>query len=73
MFCLAYGGLAPCAALWLFFAAGEENTRQATDTATAQNVFPAFTMLKGKDVFLAMLVSILNAFSNDRIFTFLYY
>ena len=36
-----------------------------------RNPFAAFGILKDKNVFLAMLASMLNAFSNDRIFTFL--
>ena len=36
-----------------------------------RNPFAGFSILKNRDVFLAMLASMLNAFSNDRIFTFL--
>ena len=52
----------------------------ATDAATAapsaakptrRNPFAAFAILKNRAVLLAMLGSMLNAFSNDRIFTFL--
>lgn len=85
--CLAYGALALCAALWLYRARNSFDTKAAhtagnadgkaekqageTPTRAGRNPFAAFTILKDKNVFLAMLASMLNAFSNDRIFTFL--
>lgn len=69
--CLAYGVAALCAALWLFFVARGEHPPQANRPATSRNLLPRFALLKNKDVFLSMLASALNAFSNDRIFTFL--
>ena len=79
--CLAYGTVALCASLWLycargnFAAAGESGNSAASTPATPKrtrrNPFAAFAILKNRNVFLAMLASVLNAFSNDRIFTFL--
>ena len=79
--CLAYGMVALCAGLWLYcakksFAASENGSQagpdmSATPKRTRRNPFAAFAILKNKNVFLAMLASTLNAFSNDRIFTFL--
>ena len=79
--CLAYGTVALCASLWLycargnFAAAGESGNSAActpaTPKRTRRNPFAAFAILKNRNVFLAMLASVLNAFSNDRIFTFL--
>ena len=43
----------------------------AEQRPTRRNPFAAFAILKNRAVFLAMLASMLNAFSNDRIFTFL--
>ena len=43
----------------------------AAPQAARRNPFAAFVVLKNRSVFLAMLASMLNAFSNDRIFTFL--
>ena len=82
--CFAYGAFALCAGLWLYyirgsFAASGESNPEASDAPTApaavrparRNPFVAFAILKNRAVFLAMLGSMLNAFSNDRIFTFL--
>lgn len=83
--CLAYGAFALCAGLWLYctrgsFAESGESSEAATgapaaSAATARparrNPFAAFAILKNRAVLLAMLGSMLNAFSNDRIFTFL--
>ena len=77
--CLSYGAAALCAALWLFIASGAETSEQApvsahTGGAAASNkrrVLPSFAMLKEREARLAMLAVALNAFSNDRIFTFL--
>ena len=79
--CLAYGVVALCAGLWLYcakksFAASDNGSQAgpdmpATPKRTRRNPFAAFAILKNKNVFLAMLASTLNAFSNDRIFTFL--
>ena len=82
--CLAYGALALGACLWLYctrrsFAESSESGNAATSSAAAtaaakparRNPFAAFVILKNRAVLLAMLGSMLNAFSNDRIFTFL--
>lgn len=83
--CLAYGALALGAGLWLCctrhsFAESCESgqaANSATAAATAEakparrNPFAAFAILRNRAVLLAMLGSMLNAFSNDRIFTFL--
>ena len=74
--CLVYGTVALCASLWLYcargnFAAAAESGNSAASTPAPRNPFAAFAILKNRNVFLAMLASILNAFSNDRIFTFL--
>ena len=84
--CLAYGAFAICAGLWLYctrgsFAESGESADAATSATGApaatpvkparRNPFAAFAILKNRAVLLAMLGSMLNAFSNDRIFTFL--
>ena len=85
--CFAYGAFALCAGLWLYcirgsFAASGESNPEASEAPTApdacdpvrparRNPFAAFAVLKNRAVLLAMLGSMLNAFSNDRIFTFL--
>ena len=79
--CLAYGVVALCAGLGLYcakksFAASDNGSHAgpdmpATPKRTRRNPFAPFAILKNKNVFLAMLASMLNAFSNDRIFTFL--
>ena len=82
--CFAYGAFALCAGLWLYcirgsFAASGECAPETSDAPTApsavrparRNPFAAFGILKNRAVLLAMLGSMLNAFSNDRIFTFL--
>lgn len=68
--CLGYGAVALCAAFRLFFTTRGE-APEACDAASGKRSFPPFMMLKDRDVFLAMLGSVLNALSNDRIFTFL--
>ena len=53
-------------------AAQQAAAQQAPEQRAARrNPFAAFAILKNRAVFLAMLASMLNAFSNDRIFTFL--
>ena len=79
--CFAYGTFALGAGLWLYctrhsFAESgqgkpEATAEQATLKPTRRKPFAAFAILKNRDVLLAMLGSMLNAFSNDRIFTFL--
>lgn len=79
--CFAYGVFALCAGLWLyctrgsFAESGESGDAAPADSATAspsrRNPFATFAILKNRSVLLAMLGSMLNAFSNDRIFTFL--
>ena len=82
--CLAYGAVAICAGLWLYctrgsFSEANESGDAATSATAAappakparRNPFAAFAILKNRAVLLAMLGSMLNAFSNDRIFTFL--
>lgn len=84
--CLTYGAFAICAGLWLYctrgsFAESGESGDAATSATGApaalpakparRNPFAAFAILKNRAVLLAMLGSMLNAFSNDRIFTFL--
>lgn len=79
--CLVYGAVAICAGLWLYctrgsFAESGESGDAAPDASAAvkpprRNPFAAFAIVKNRAVLLAMLGSMLNAFSNDRIFTFL--
>ena len=68
--CLVYGALALAAALWLFCATRGEKAEQTVATP-AKKALPCFALLRERDVFLSMLASVMNAFSNDRIFTFL--
>lgn len=68
--CFGYGAITLAVALWLFFAScGEAPENQ--DNSPKKKNFPSFAMLRDREIFLAMLGSVLNAFSNDRIFTFL--
>lgn len=68
--CITYGAAALAAALWLFFSCRGERP-ETREEASGGRSFPAFGIFKDREIFLAMLASILNAFSNDRIFTFL--
>ena len=68
--CISYGAAALAAALWLFFSCRGERP-ETREEASGGRSFPAFGIFKDREIFLAMLASILNAFSNDRIFTFL--
>lgn len=52
-------------------AATPAEVKPAAARPTRRNPFAAFAILKNRAVLLAMLGSMLNAFSNDRIFTFL--
>ena len=66
--CLGYGAITLCAAFRLFFISRADKPEKQN---AKQRSFPAFGILKDRDLSLAMLASVLNAFSNDRIFTFL--
>lgn len=66
--CLAYGTGTLGLALWLFITANKEERQKPSEKG---RIFPSFSLLKQKDVLLSILASILNACSNDRIFTFL--
>ncbi len=68
--CLVYGAAALFAALWLVLSCRGEHPEQQEEAAPGRS-FPSFAMFRSKEISLAMLASILNAFSNDRIFTFL--
>ena len=66
--CLVYGAATLALAAWLFITSDKEERQNPPEE---NRIFPAFSLLKRKDVFLSMLGSTLNACSNDRIFTFL--
>lgn len=66
--CLAYGAVTLALAAWLFITSSKEGRQK---TPEGNRLFPSFSLLKQKDVFLSILASVLNACSNDRIFTFL--
>lgn len=68
--CFAYGFVILCAALWLLLVSRGEPSEHPKEGST-KNILPDFSLLQNKDVFWAMLGSVLNALSNDRIFTFL--
>jgi len=68
--CIGYGTATLCAALWLFVTLREEAPKNKEKSFNRKS-FPALSLLKDRETFLAMLASVLNAFSNDRIFAFL--
>ena len=68
--CFGYGAATLGVALWLFFSSRGELPENQQGTEKKKN-FPSFAILRDRELFLAMLGSVLNAFSNDRIFTFL--
>ncbi|MBS6830658.1 MAG: MFS transporter [Desulfovibrio sp.] len=70
MVCITYGAAALAAAFWLFVSCRGERPETREEAPGGRN-FPAFGMFRDREIFLAMFASILNAFSNDRIFTFL--
>jgi len=71
---LSYGAAALLAAIWLLASARHFPDRPEDNEASEETQarrLPAFALLRDKDVALSMLSSALNAFSSDRIFTFL--
>jgi len=71
---VSYGTAALLAAIWLLMSARHfpdrpENNEASEEPQTRR--LPPFALLRDKDVALSMLSSALNAFSSDRIFTFL--
>lgn len=66
--CLAYGAATLLLAVWLFVSSRKE---ERAKTPERSRLFPSFALLGQKDVFLSIFGSVLNAFSNDRIFAFL--
>ena len=69
--CLVYGAITLGSALLLFFSPLAETAEEKQETAPGKRSFPDFSLLKDRELFLSMSASVLNAFSNDRIFTFL--
>ncbi len=67
--CFGYGALALLAAGWLFISSRGKN--DAPTTPAPKRRLPSFSLLRIRAVALSMLASALNAFSNDRVFTFL--
>jgi len=72
--CFAYGIAALATAIWIFISASHfsdqpEDSKNAQQTR--ERLLPSFALLRNKDVALSMLSSTLNAFSSDRVFTFL--
>ena len=68
--CFIYGAATLAAALWLFFRCPRE-APAARASARPGGSFPAFALLKDRELFLVMLANVLNAFSAERVFTFL--
>ena len=72
--CFSYGAAAILAAIWLLASARNFPDRpenSETSKAAQARRLPPFALLRDKDVALSMLSSALNAFSSDRVFTFL--
>lgn len=68
--CFAYGLATLCAAFGLLFIQ-EKNSVPEPGNSDPKQYLPSFALLKNREVFLSMLASVLNAFSNERVFTFL--
>jgi len=72
--CFFYGAAALLTAIWLL-TASRQFPAQATGDKTSDGVrprrLPSFTLLRDKDVALTMMASVLDAFSSNRVFTFL--
>ena len=70
--CLVYGTTALAAAGCLFFSAfRHEEEMDQENNKVSQSRFPSFSLLRDRKLALSMFASVLNALSNDRIFTFL--
>jgi predicted MFS family arabinose efflux permease len=72
--CFSYGVTAILVAIWLLLSVRNfpdrlENNETSEKARTRR--LPSFVLLRDKDVALPMLSSTLNAFSSDRVFTFL--
>lgn len=68
--CLGYGTMGICAAIWLLIFT-RKNSYKQEEQVPSHNNLPSFGLLKKKNIFLPIIASTLNAFSNEKIFTFL--
>ena len=66
--CFIFGVFGIISILFIFF---QQNTKLTKNTKQKTSAIPSFAILKSKPVFLTVLSSALNAFSNEKIFTFL--
>jgi MFS family permease len=72
--CFSYGAAAILMAIWLLMSARHFPDRPESSAPSVEqraSRLPPFALLRDKDVALSMLASALNAFSGDRVFTFL--
>jgi predicted MFS family arabinose efflux permease len=72
--CFSYGMVALLAAIWLLTTARQFPDRASEDNASESARTgrpPSFALLRDKDVALTMLSTTLDAFSGNRVFTFL--
>ncbi len=70
--CMAYGAAALVAAVCLVFGSfrAQDKEEEAKDAKPKRHL-PSFALLRDRELALSMIASVLNAWSNDRIFTFL--
>ena len=68
--CLGYGAATIAIAVWLGLSIKKKTPPNDTSSANKRR-FPSFTILRHRQLALAISASMLNAFSNDRIFAFL--
>lgn len=66
--CFIFGILGIISIIFIFF---QQETKAAKNAKQKSSTLPSFSILKSKPVFLTVLSSALNAFSNEKIFTFL--
>ncbi len=66
--CFIFSILGIISIIFIFF---QQETKAAKNAKQKSSTLPSFSILKSKPVFLTVLSSALNAFSNEKIFTFL--
>lgn len=70
--CFVFGVIGVTSAIFLLFFSSEDETKHSSENKNHNiSAVPSFKILKDKSVSLSILASILNAFSNEKIFTFL--
>lgn len=69
--CFVFGIIGVLSAILLFYFSADDKVKHTSGDKKNISTIPPFKILKNKAVFLSILASALNAFSNEKIFTFL--